>query len=112
MLFVVKKELSSMVKICSKIPRLIPKISPGNNFGIPTIYLICLFLFIVISISESCNSVNKNQLSTSKQSKTLSTIPDSCDVELPYPSYQRLESLCNLCASYIRDYPELYGQCR
>merc|ERR1712038_811742 len=72
----------------------------------------CLVLFIVVSLSESCNSAQKNKINQDRQSRALQRNSENCDIGLPYSSYQSLESLCNLCASYIRDYPELYGQCR
>ena len=89
-----------------------PKMYPGKKIGIHRIYLICFFWFIAISICECCNSTNKNKITTSKQRRSFLRSSENCDVDLPNSSYQRLDSLCKLCASYIRDYPELYGECR
>ena len=83
-----------------------------SEFEPPKTCIMCLVLFIVVSLSESCNSAQKNKINQDRQSRALQRNSENCDVDLPYSSYQSLESLCNLCASYIRDYPELYGQCR
>ena len=81
------------------------------GFVINKIQLSCLFLLLVASVCESCKS-NSNKVTLNTQSKTLLQTSENCDVDLPYSSVQSLDSLCKLCANYIRDYPELYGQCR
>ena len=73
--------------------------------------LICLFILFVASVCESCKS-NQNKVISNTQSRTISSNSENCDADLPYSSFQSLDSLCTLCASYIRDYPELYGQCQ
>ena len=82
-----------------------------SEFGRHKTCIMCLVL-LALSLSESCNSAQKNKINQDRQSRALQRNSENCDIDLPYSSYQSLESLCNLCASYIRDYPELYGQCR
>ena len=81
------------------------------GFVINKIQLSCLFLLLMASVCESCKS-NSNKVTLNTQSKTLLQTSENCDVDLPYSSVQSLDSICKSCASYIRDYPELYGQCR
>ena len=81
------------------------------EFVINHIRFIYMFLLLVATLCESCKS-NGNKVTLNTQSKTLLQTSENCDVDLPYSSVQSLDSLCKLCANYIRDYPELYGQCR
>ena len=81
------------------------------GFVINETRLICMSILLVASVCESCKS-NVNKVTLNSQTKTLLRSSENCDVDLPYSSVQSLDSLCKLCASYIRDYPELYGQCR
>lgn len=104
--------MSNMIEAFSRTQKVMPKMYRGKKCGVYRKYLVCFLLSFAISISGCCNSTNKNKIPSNKQSRTFLRSSDNCDVDLPYSSYQKLESLCKLCARYIRDYPELYGQCR
>ena len=101
-----------MAEVISLITRMsVSRRYENIRFVIHKIQLICIFSLLVASVGESCKS-NANKVPLNTQSKAMLRTSENCDVDLPYSSVQSLDSLCKLCASYIRDYPELYGQCR
>merc|ERR1712062_83380 len=59
-----------------------------SEFGHHKTCIMCFVLFIVVSLSESCNSAQKDQINQDRQSRALQRNSENCDVDLPYSSYQ------------------------
>ena len=57
-----------------------------SEFGRHKTCITCLVLLTLISLSESCNSAQKNKIEQDRQSRALQRNSENCDVDLPYSS--------------------------
>ena len=88
-----------------------PNIDQARQNSVLAIYIA---ITLIVSLCPSSNSLSINQRVPTQEQHNKRSLrsSDDCNGDLQYSSYIQLDSVCKLCASYLRDYPEIYGQCR
>ena len=77
-----------------------------------SIVVTCFVLCLNIALFQSINPLSITRRSSNKGDTLSSRNSETCGENLPYSSYLRFDDLCKLCTSYLRDYPEVYEECR